>query len=264
MPNSNRSGTTPNSALQFLIYLAPAWKPHPLPPEPSSSIWFGIRKFRNESTRRLMPWLGRTESLRWPINQKCPTFLRVFKNCSEFRLLSRWICSEWRVKKLKSMVIQFQKAPSCSPNFLVFISTKPSSQVWMSQTVIRLAPHGVRCYKNAKSKHWSQSLRSWSFWIQLIWEFHSTDVSDPHTYNPDRWMKDGSFVKDDRIIPFSLGKRACLGESLARMELFLFTATFLQHFEFLPEVDGQIPPLEYEPGLLKTPVPFKVRTRERK
>lgn len=75
--------------------------------------------------------------------------------------------------------------------------------------------------------------------------------------------ENGNFVKDDRITPFSIGKRACLGESLARMELFLFTATFFQHFEFIPEIDGEIPSDDYEPGLIKSPKVFKVRAKER-
>jgi cytochrome P450 len=87
---------------------------------------------------------------------------------------------------------------------------------------------------------------------------------DPFKFDPTRHLdENGNFIKDDRITPFSVGKRACLGESLARMELFLFSATFFQHFEFLPENDGKIPAEEYEPGLVKSPKAFKVRAKER-
>uniref|UniRef100_A0AC35EXM7 Cytochrome P450 n=1 Tax=Panagrolaimus sp. PS1159 TaxID=55785 RepID=A0AC35EXM7_9BILA len=100
---------------------------------------------------------------------------------------------------------------------------------------------------------------------QVIPQFQSVHLdsdifSEPEKFDPTRFLdSDGKFRKDDRVTPFSLGKRACLGESLARMELFLFCATFLQHFEFLPEEDNIIPPLDYQFGVLKAPLPFKVR-----
>ena len=56
---------------------------------------------------------------------------------------------------------------------------------------------------------------------------------DPEVFRPDRFVNsDGKFTKHDHFIPFSLGRRQCLGELLARQELFLFTATLLQKFNF--------------------------------
>ncbi|XP_068089345.1 uncharacterized protein [Hyperolius riggenbachi] len=42
----------------------------------------------------------------------------------------------------------------------------------------------------------------------------------------------GNYVKKDAFIPFSSGKRSCAGETLAKMELFLFFVSFLQNFTF--------------------------------
>ncbi|XP_010221329.1 PREDICTED: cytochrome P450 2J2-like, partial [Tinamus guttatus] len=42
----------------------------------------------------------------------------------------------------------------------------------------------------------------------------------PDAFNPEHFLKDGQFCRREAFIPFSLGKRACLGEQLARTELF--------------------------------------------
>uniref|UniRef100_A0A914CRL3 Cytochrome P450 n=1 Tax=Acrobeloides nanus TaxID=290746 RepID=A0A914CRL3_9BILA len=88
---------------------------------------------------------------------------------------------------------------------------------------------------------------------------------DPERLIPERHLNDnGTFRKDERIMPFSLGKRACLGESLARMELFLFISHLLQKFEFQPDEPGELPPFEYTPGLVRAPKPFNCRAVLRK
>ncbi|XP_070843049.1 cytochrome P450 2K1-like isoform X1 [Chaetodon trifascialis] len=57
----------------------------------------------------------------------------------------------------------------------------------------------------------------------------------PHSFYPAHFLdKDGKFVKRDAFMPFSAGRRVCLGESLARMELFIFFTSLMQHFRFTP------------------------------
>ncbi|GMT16072.1 hypothetical protein PFISCL1PPCAC_7369, partial [Pristionchus fissidentatus] len=65
--------------------------------------------------------------------------------------------------------------------------------------------------------------------------------SDPNEFErplyfcPERHINEhGQFVKDPRITPFSVGKRACLGESLARMEIFVMLTSFVQNCHFAP------------------------------
>nr|CDJ96745.1 Cytochrome P450 domain containing protein [Haemonchus contortus] len=54
----------------------------------------------------------------------------------------------------------------------------------------------------------------------------------PYDFDPRRHLtENGTFVRSDEMVPFSMGKRQCLGEGLARMELFLFLANFFNKFE---------------------------------
>ncbi|XP_063298151.1 cytochrome P450 2K4-like [Pelobates fuscus] len=44
----------------------------------------------------------------------------------------------------------------------------------------------------------------------------------------------GNFVKNDAFLPFSAGRRSCAGETLAKMELFMFFTRLMQKFTFQP------------------------------
>ncbi|NXG10008.1 CP1A5 protein, partial [Sakesphorus luctuosus] len=59
---------------------------------------------------------------------------------------------------------------------------------------------------------------------------------DPETFNPERFLSaEGTKVNKEeaeKVLIFGLGKRRCIGESIARWQVFLFLATLLQQLEF--------------------------------
>uniref|UniRef100_A0A3B3U9K0 Cytochrome P450 2J2-like n=1 Tax=Poecilia latipinna TaxID=48699 RepID=A0A3B3U9K0_9TELE len=80
----------------------------------------------------------------------------------------------------------------------------------------------------------------------------------PHSFNPQHFLdQDGKFRKREAFMPFSAGKRVCLGEQLARMELFLFFTSLLQRFKFSPP-PGEKPSLEFKLGATHYPKPYRL------
>ncbi|XP_025097333.1 cytochrome P450 2J6-like [Pomacea canaliculata] len=84
---------------------------------------------------------------------------------------------------------------------------------------------------------------------------------DPDRFRPERFIgEDGKLWRQEEFIPFSMGRRVCLGETIARMELLLYVSTMVQHFRFLPSETGELPSLQGMLGITHSPKHFKVRS----
>ncbi|XP_038614056.1 steroid 17-alpha-hydroxylase/17,20 lyase [Tachyglossus aculeatus] len=102
-----------------------------------------------------------------------------------------------------------------------------------------------------------------------LWSLHHDEVEwpNPDRFEPDRFLDEKGeqlISPSSSYLPFGTGPRVCLGESLARMELFLFLAWILQRFDFEVPEDGEKPNLEGKTGVVYQVRPFQVLVRLRK
>ncbi|KAM3914722.1 cytochrome P450 2D17-like [Leptodactylus fuscus] len=92
---------------------------------------------------------------------------------------------------------------------------------------------------------------------QHVWE-------KPFQFYPKHFLdENGKFVKREAFIPFSAGRRVCLGEQLARMELFLFFTTLLQKLTFEIPSDQPCPSENPFYALTLSPEPYSLRAVSR-
>ncbi|XP_072035914.1 cytochrome P450 2U1-like [Amphiura filiformis] len=69
-----------------------------------------------------------------------------------------------------------------------------------------------------------------------LWACHydAEVFAEPEVFRPERFLNDAGdkVVQRDELIPFSTGRRFCLGDNLARMELFVIISHLLHRFTF--------------------------------
>ena len=86
---------------------------------------------------------------------------------------------------------------------------------------------------------------------------------EPEKFIPERFIDEkGNFVPSNYVVSFGVGRRRCLKEQLARMEVFMFLVAIVQKLEIVPDPDN-FPSINVgTPGLVYAPKPFKVVAKE--
>uniref|UniRef100_A0A0M3J4Y6 Cytochrome P450 n=1 Tax=Anisakis simplex TaxID=6269 RepID=A0A0M3J4Y6_ANISI len=65
--------------------------------------------------------------------------------------------------------------------------------------------------------------------------FNEEYFENAEEFDVNRFLtEDGKLKVYAHFNPFGFGKRSCLGEGLARMELFIILVSLIQNFKFLP------------------------------
>ncbi|NXL94119.1 CP2DK protein, partial [Alectura lathami] len=82
----------------------------------------------------------------------------------------------------------------------------------------------------------------------------------PNQFYPEHFLdENGQFVRPEAFMPFSAGRRVCLGEQLAKMELFIFFTTLMQKFTFVLPEDQPRPREDGCFALLNAPHAYQLR-----
>uniref|UniRef100_A0A6Q2ZI75 Cytochrome P450, family 17, subfamily A, polypeptide 2 n=1 Tax=Esox lucius TaxID=8010 RepID=A0A6Q2ZI75_ESOLU len=94
---------------------------------------------------------------------------------------------------------------------------------------------------------------------------HDPDHWDtPQDFRPERFLdNEGRRITPSCFMPFGAGPRVCVGESLARLELFLFVSGLLQRFSFSPAPGVSLPDLQGRLGVVLQPLRYSLTVTPR-
>ncbi|CAG7725253.1 unnamed protein product, partial [Allacma fusca] len=95
--------------------------------------------------------------------------------------------------------------------------------------------------------------------IQNTWGIqHDPEVWDePEEFRPERFLNEnGRYKKNENLVVFGIGKRYCIGEFVARDQLFIFVTRIFQRFSI--KYSGKPPSTHGNHGLVSRPEPFHI------
>ncbi|XP_072166013.1 cytochrome P450 2U1-like [Diadema setosum] len=132
-------------------------------------------------------------------------------------------------------------------------------EVQRMATIVPLAvPHASTC----DTKLFDFDIPAGTLVLPNLWAVHYDPKTwkNPEEFVPERFLNEDrtAVIQRDEFIPFCIGRRKCLGEQLAKMELYFFFTHLLHRFEFrLPE-GAPRPSTVGKVGATRIPMPYQV------
>ena len=133
--------------------------------------------------------------------------------------------------------------------------------IWEIQRMSCIGPLGIPHCASADTYFRGYLIPKGALLVANFWSVFKdpTVWQDPDQFKPERFLnEDGKAVKPDELIPFSIGRRYCFGEHLAKMELFIFFS-YLMHQFTIKKPDNSPPlTLKGKVGLIHSALPFQI------
>ncbi|OQV14913.1 Cytochrome P450 2U1 [Hypsibius exemplaris] len=90
---------------------------------------------------------------------------------------------------------------------------------------------------------------------------------DPLQFNPERFLDPvtGNVKNPPGFLPFGIGKRSCIGEPLAKMEVYIFFANIMKDFDFQPVGAFNVDPENFSKAstVIRAPLNFELQFARR-
>jgi cytochrome P450 len=162
-----------------------------------------------------------------------------------------------KVQKEMDEVVGKERCPNYSDRTRTPYLSAFIAEIGRYVTVVPIAPPHTQKQVATVGEY---SIPPNTYIIYNIWNVHHDPRlwGDPQVFRPERFINEnGEIQAPEYYMPFGVGKRSCMGESLARMEVYLYAATFVQKFTFSPP-NGEAISTEGKFGLTFTPKTFRV------
>ena len=91
---------------------------------------------------------------------------------------------------------------------------------------------------------------------------HSSNWTEPDTFNPDRWLNDSDIkLCRNSYFPFGFGSRVCPGKNLANVEIKTLIALLYRKFDV--ELVDKVSPLKYDYRFIRACSELKIKVKPR-
>ncbi|XP_072029611.1 cytochrome P450 2J4-like [Amphiura filiformis] len=160
-------------------------------------------------------------------------------------------------------VIGRTRMPQCADRALLPYTEAVLLEIQRIRTVL---PLGLPHVASQDTKLAGYDIPKGTLVVSNIWAVHNDpDVwTEPEQFKPERFLdEDGRLRHRKELMPFSTGHRVCLGENLAKMEIFLFF-TYILHSFVITSGDVEPPSTKGVGGVTFGPKPYRIIAKYRK